>query len=62
MLFFDEEAGVGVGTGLGLSICHSLIEGMSGTIDVRNRSSLDEMMRGAVFTIRLPKAPATPAP
>ena len=43
--FFTRKKTMGVG----LSICHRIIEGHNGTIEVNNR--LD---RGAAFTIRLP--------
>jgi signal transduction histidine kinase len=45
--FFTRKKTMGMG--VGLSICHRIIEGQNGTIEVRNRSD-----RGAAFTIRLP--------
>jgi len=45
--FFTSKKTMGMG--VGLSICHRIIEGHNGTIEVRNRSD-----RGAAFTIRLP--------
>ena len=45
--FFTSKKTMGMG--VGLSICHRIIEGHNGTIEVRNRPD-----RGAAFTIRLP--------
>ena len=53
--FFTTKP-VGVGTGLGLSLSHSILESVGGTIEADNRAE-----GGAVFTISLPAAP-TPAP
>jgi CheY-like chemotaxis protein len=49
--FFTTKP-VNQGMGLGLSICHTLISDMDGSIDARNRDG-----RGAVFTVTLPVAP-----
>ena len=46
------------GIGLGLSICRGYVEAMGGTITARNRSGVDGVTEGAVFTITLP-VPAT---
>ena len=55
--FFTTKE-VGGGTGLGLSITYGIIKDHGGTIAVANRPQ-----GGAVFQIRLPRAPAdTPAP
>jgi len=40
----------GQGTGLGLSLCHSLVDGMGGTIQVDSVVS-----KGTTFTVRLPR-------
>lgn len=40
----------GQGTGLGLSMCHTLVEGMMGEIDVESSPG-----QGATFTVRLPR-------
>ena len=44
----------GAGTGLGLPICRGFVEAMGGTITAGNRQDRS----GAIFTIRLAKAPA----
>ncbi|MDY8110143.1 sensor histidine kinase KdpD [Fulvimarina sp. 2208YS6-2-32] len=44
------------GTGLGLSICKGFVEAMGGTISAGNRTDRS----GAIFTIRMPIAPAPP--
>jgi signal transduction histidine kinase len=48
--FFTTKP-VGIGTGLGLTICRSIVDGYGGTILVANGAK-----RGAVFTVRLPRA------
>lgn len=40
----------GQGTGLGLSLCHNLVSGMSGRIDVES-----QLGKGTTFTVRLPR-------
>ena len=45
------------GLGLGLSLCHTLAAEMGGALAAHNVPP-----RGAVFTLRLPLAPATPLP
>lgn len=40
----------GQGTGLGLSLCHNLVQGMGGTIQVKSAVG-----RGTTFTVRLPR-------
>ena len=60
--FFTTKA-VGVGTGIGLSICHSIVTGMGGDIEVES-----QLGRGSTFRVRLPPgegpvhAAAPPAP
>jgi PAS domain S-box-containing protein len=46
--FFTTKA-VGVGTGIGLSICHSIVTGMGGDIEVESR-----LGHGSTFRVRLP--------
>ncbi len=46
------------GTGLGLAICRGFLQAMGGSISASNRSDA----RGAVFTIKLPVAPAAVQP
>ncbi len=40
----------GQGTGLGLSMCHTLVDGMKGKISVASKPG-----QGAAFTVRLPR-------
>lgn len=53
----------GVGTGLGLYVCHSIVQGLGGTLELESESG-----RGTLARIRLPEyvaervAPSTPAP
>ncbi|HEV3049274.1 MAG TPA: ATP-binding protein, partial [Longimicrobium sp.] len=53
--FFTTKP-VGQGTGLGLSVCHSIITSMKGTIQVES-----QVGRGTTFRITLPRADASPA-
>ena len=46
--FFTTKP-VGVGTGLGLAICHSIVQSMGGTIEVRSTPG-----RGTIFVLSLP--------
>jgi C4-dicarboxylate-specific signal transduction histidine kinase len=46
--FFTTKP-VGVGTGLGLAICHTIVQSMGGTIEVRST-----LGRGTVFVLSLP--------
>jgi PAS domain S-box-containing protein len=53
--FFTTKP-LGVGNGLGLSICHGIVEGFGGSIDVESA-----LGRGTAFRVRL-RASVTPAP
>ncbi|HEY3356785.1 MAG TPA: response regulator [Polyangia bacterium] len=48
--FFTTKP-IGEGTGLGLGICHGIVTGLGGTIDVESR-----LRRGTVFRVTLPAA------
>ena len=48
---FFTTAGVGQGMGLGLSICHTIINNMGGSINIESRQGT-----GTTITIRLPQA------
>jgi signal transduction histidine kinase len=55
--FFTTKP-VGLGMGLGLSVCHSIITGLGGELDVRS-----EVGKGTTFVVTLPvAAPARRAP
>ena len=49
---FFSTRGVGGGTGLGLSVCHGIVTGLGGSIDVASEEG-----RGTTVRIRLPPAP-----
>ncbi len=51
--FFTTKA-PGQGTGLGLSLCHTLVTGMGGTIQVDSAQG-----QGTTFTVRLPRRPGS---
>lgn len=43
-------------SGLGLAICKQIVEAMDGSIEAANRQDRDGHIRGARFTVRLPRA------
>jgi PAS domain S-box-containing protein len=52
---FFSTRGVGGGTGLGLSVCHGIVTGLGGTIDIDSEEG-----RGTTVRIRLPPARLAP--
>jgi signal transduction histidine kinase len=52
--FFSTRP-VGSGTGLGLSVCHGIVTGLGGAIDVTSKEG-----RGTTVRVRLPPARVTP--
>jgi signal transduction histidine kinase len=55
----EERAGEVSGSGLGLFITHGIIEAHGGELLIRNRGGA--RAQGAIFTMRLPLAPASPS-
>jgi signal transduction histidine kinase len=49
-----EHEGKAIGTGLGLSICKQIVQGHSGTLEVKSKLGV-----GTVFTLRLPRGGKT---
>ena len=58
---FFTTKGVGEGSGLGLSICHAIVTGMGGTIDVRSAEQAGTTVTVALPAMNVPRV-ATVAP